>query len=83
MKIISRSNDNYQLAKDIQHLEDQMTMQNVINKNIEKGFHKAGFGLMLLSAGGYLILSLITGLDKRIKALEKNRKIDDTTDKED
>ena len=72
---LSKHNDNYQIAKDIQHLSDCMDVQNQINTNVSKSIHAAGWGLILLSAAGYLVIDMISKIEKRVKALEDAKKV--------
>ena len=75
MKFNNKS-DNFQLAKDVQRLEDAFAVQTVVNSNNAKSHRATGWAIMLLSAAGYLIVDGLCKLEKRVKALEeqKNKK---------
>ena len=71
--------DGYQYGKDVQRLEDQMNVQAAVT---ERSIHLAGWGMIALSVGGYLILSIVSNLDKRIRKIEDKLKKEEPADAE-
>lgn len=65
------NNDFYQNGKDLQRLEDQMIMQQLINKDHDRRLRFAGLGIITLSGLTYLCVSCIKELYQRIRKLEE------------
>ena len=68
---LGRHESNYQIAKDIQRLQDGAVVQDAINKKFARSLKSSGWSGVLLSIGGILILDLVQKLEKRVQNLEK------------
>ena len=73
MKFNNKSMNPYHFAKDIQRLEDQMQIQELINRQNRKSHRVTGLAFMTISLAGYILLDWICKLENRIKALEEKK----------
>ena len=71
--IVVKKNNNYKIGKDIQYLSDCISVQDQINKNVNKSLKAAGLGMILMSLFGYSVLTIISNIEKRLKKLEDNQ----------